>query len=259
VIIGHERARDALAASSGTVLLLGPESVGKATIARDYVRSRGGQFIQTPVPLTADGARRACRYASVAPFAGTKFLITDLDGASTQALNILLKVLEEPPSAARFLLIASTPTLDTIMSRCTVLRFGLLSADQVRDILIGSGLDPAEASRQAALGGGRVRPSLKADPGGARGKAGRVLRVLAAREPAHLGAALRDWDAAAHEQLGIWAYEAASGRWQQFGPDFAPGLTKETARRLLVALSSCPAARPRLAAHAALAPLCARR
>ena len=47
--------------------------------------------------LSAADARNLVKFAGTAPFGPFKAVIAGLDGASAQAQNILLKVLEEPP------------------------------------------------------------------------------------------------------------------------------------------------------------------
>ena len=75
-------------------------------------------------------------------------LIQDADLMNVQAQNALLKVLEEPPESTFFILTAirTAPLLPTILSRCRLLKFFALSADQIRNILIDQhGINPQTA------------------------------------------------------------------------------------------------------------------
>lgn len=65
------------------------------------------------------------------------FIISDANKLSDEALNCLLKTLEEPPpSTMIILLVQSLDSLpETIVSRCQVIRFASLSNDIVRTIL----------------------------------------------------------------------------------------------------------------------------
>lgn len=75
-------------------------------------------------------------------------IIDDADRLSLSAQNALLKTLEEPPGNALLVLISSSPgaLLPTIRSRCQVIVFQPLTADNVRDVLSGLGLDADEAA-----------------------------------------------------------------------------------------------------------------
>ena len=76
--------------------------------------------------ITVDQVRELRKEAWVAPNeAGRKvFLIPEADTLNPSAQNALLKVLEEPPAAAAFLLLGKNPGafLPTVRSRCFTLR-----------------------------------------------------------------------------------------------------------------------------------------
>ena len=84
-------------------------------------------------------------------------LIDDVDRVSEEGQNALLKILEEPPPYARFLLTTSRPeaVLPTVVSRCQVLRCAPLAEADVAAVLRANGALPeAEAALFAALSGG---------------------------------------------------------------------------------------------------------
>ena len=84
-------------------------------------------------------------------------LIDDADRLSEEGQNALLKILEEPPPYARFLLVSSRPSalLPTVRSRCQVLRcVPLPEADVVAILRDSAGLPPADAAVLASLAGG---------------------------------------------------------------------------------------------------------
>jgi DNA polymerase-3 subunit delta' len=64
-------------------------------------------------------------------------LIDDAHKMTEEAANALLKTLEEPSARMRLILVTDQPhgLLDTIISRCQVLRFGALEHDDVIDLL----------------------------------------------------------------------------------------------------------------------------
>ncbi len=81
-------------------------------------------------------------------------IIHPADDMNVEAANALLKSLEEPPHGTFFILVAHRPSrlLPTIRSRCRVLRFPLLSPEQLRAMLSEEGLSPDRAALQAAGG-----------------------------------------------------------------------------------------------------------
>ena len=152
-LVGHEQARRLLArARPQTVLLTGPEGVGRRTLARWYayglnctrgfppcgecascrldphpdvleVRPEPGRRPVIPVERIVPregGGTSVLEWLEAAPRFSAKVAI--LDGAehlSEAAANALLKLLEEPPAHAYLVLIAPSPdaVLPTIRSR----------------------------------------------------------------------------------------------------------------------------------------------
>ena len=98
------------------------------------------------------------------PMAGPKrvFIIHDAEGlgkGGADAGNSLLKTLEEPPPYAHFLLTAASTggVMPTIVSRCQVVHFGLLPADDIEHALMTRfGVAPAQARFLAAYSEGRL-------------------------------------------------------------------------------------------------------
>lgn len=106
--------------------------------------------------------------------AGPVFIIGEAEllvpqEASQEAANALLKLLEEPPGAARFILTSSEPglLLPTIRSRTVPLHVGPLPVERVATFLSEQlGADSAAVSRAAALGQGSVGRTLGFLPAG---------------------------------------------------------------------------------------------
>jgi DNA polymerase III subunit delta' len=92
-------------------------------------------------------------------------ILDDVSKLTVEAGNALLKVLEEPPTQTLFVLICqqlgSLPA--TVLSRAQVLRFGLLTHEQVVALLRQHGRDPAAAERTAYFSSGRVGAALTLD------------------------------------------------------------------------------------------------
>jgi DNA polymerase III delta' subunit len=81
----------------------------------------------TAAMISIDDVRWILERVALRPFTGPRSMII-VDGAhrlTEEAANSLLKVLEEPPGQATFLLITSQPAscLPTILSRCRIVRF----------------------------------------------------------------------------------------------------------------------------------------
>jgi DNA polymerase-3 subunit delta' len=92
-----------------------------------------GQFIKI------DQIRVIQKAASTRPYeaAFQVVIIDDAHRMTDEAANALLKTLEEPPLTMRLILITSQAhlVLDTIRSRCQLVRFGSLSPEIVEDLL----------------------------------------------------------------------------------------------------------------------------
>jgi DNA polymerase-3 subunit delta' len=95
------------------------------------------------------------------------FVVGDADAlvtqeASQEAANAILKLLEEPPAASRFILTSSEPgrLLPTVRSRMVPLHVGRLPPDLVRRFLVQAGFEPGPAERAARLGEGSIGRAL---------------------------------------------------------------------------------------------------
>ena len=87
------------------------------------------------------------------------FVIEDADRMNDAAQNALLKTLEEPQPDSVFVLVSDheEEVLETIRSRCRVVRLEAVPIDRIVEILVAEGADPAEARRAALLADGDVR------------------------------------------------------------------------------------------------------
>ena len=149
--------------------------------------------------ITVDQVRSVVEQTGYRPFEGRRrvFVIDDADLLLPQAQNALLKTLEEPPPSAQFILVTARPDLllDTVRSRCPRLRFGLLAATDIADLLASRhGIEPRLAQSAAASAGGSLGRALRAASGelaAARDAAAGLLEsVSAARDArARLGGA----------------------------------------------------------------------
>jgi DNA polymerase-3 subunit delta' len=114
-------------------------------------------------------------FATKPSLSGRRVIVIDsIDDLERGGANALLKNLEEPPAGTIFLLVSHAPgqLLPTIRSRCRLLRFEALAAEQVAGIL-RSEIPQASASEIDAL----VRAG-EGSPGRALGFAGLDLAAL---------------------------------------------------------------------------------
>lgn len=107
--------------------------------------------------ITVEEARRAGRFFSQTSGTGNwRIVIIDpADDMNRNAANAILKILEEPPKRALFLLISHAPgkLLPTIRSRCLPLKLSALRDDAMNRALANLGIDAGDAGLLAAANG----------------------------------------------------------------------------------------------------------
>ncbi len=204
-IVGHTAIVDLLRRAAArdrvpqSLLFGGPEGVGKRTVALALAqavncprRAAGdacgacatcqriarGQYSDVTVLDRGDEASikikplrtRVLEPVHYRPFEGRRrvYIIDPADQLTDEAQDALLKTLEEPPASAILILVTAVPdTLrPTVQSRCRRLRFGLLSTEEVRRVLVErAGVDPTAARSLAGRSGGRVTQALAGERG----------------------------------------------------------------------------------------------
>ena len=88
-------------------------------------------------------------------------IIRDAHLMSLEAANALLKTLEEPPDYALIILISDDDNLlETIVSRCQMVRFFPLAEKDIADYLLTQGFDEEKAAWAAQLGQGSISRAL---------------------------------------------------------------------------------------------------
>lgn len=88
-------------------------------------------------------------------------IVRDAHLMSLEAANALLKTLEEPPGYALIILISDDDNLlETIVSRCQVVRFFPLAEKDIAEYLLNQGFEGEKASWAAQLGQGSISRAL---------------------------------------------------------------------------------------------------
>jgi len=189
--IGHDWALELLSRAlvqgrlAHTYLVSGPEHIGKTHLALELataINCRGDNPPCHQCPSCSQtSARRHPDLAYVAPdpdrihIAQVRDLayqlalsplqgdwrvcvVRDVDRATPEAANALLKTLEEPPSHAILILTVSDASLllPTIVSRCQVLTLRAVSPATIERALAQRGVEPSQARLLARLSAGRI-------------------------------------------------------------------------------------------------------
>ena len=137
-------------------------------------------------------------------------LIDDAEAMNEAAANSLLKTLEEPAGEVTFILIARARSalLDTIVSRCIPLSFGMLPAETVAAVLQKQGIAPDMAGKLASLADGSIGRALKLHADGGLELRDKALAFLLGLPELQLtklwqeAAAMGEWD---KQRLTEWA------------------------------------------------------
>lgn len=91
------------------------------------------------------------------------YILNDAEKMTIEAQNALLKTLEEPPEYAIMILITSNKDtlLDTIKSRCEILKFLPISLFDLKEYLIKTGVEEQRAQLLATFSRGSIKKALE--------------------------------------------------------------------------------------------------
>ena len=191
-IIGHQAVLGVLERDldSGTLphalLLVGPENVGKTTVALKLADAIVGEWpggleahpdcwiedtaterigIDRIRPTGKQDAMALQEFFSRRTYAGGEraAVIARADRLTEQAANALLKTLEEPPLGSHIVLTVANPERlpQTILSRCRTYLLGTVSRDQIAEWLVSrAGIDAKQAKTAATISSGRPGAAL---------------------------------------------------------------------------------------------------
>ncbi len=107
--------------------------------------------------LRVDDAKEIIRYGQTSPAEGPRKVIVvhGVDAIEEAAIGRLLKMIEEPPPSAVFVLLAESvqPEIITIASRCVTVEFSPIPTSVLEVSLVSNGV-PVDRARLAALASG---------------------------------------------------------------------------------------------------------
>ena len=197
----HPHARVSLATAleagpSHAYLFHGPAGVGKREAARAFAAELLAQGSPEPdgvrhrvhsgthpdltwvrptgahVMRRSDVAQAVVDAAGRTPFEASRrvFVLERVDALNDEAANSLLKTLEEPASFVHLVLLTDSlgQVMDTVVSRCQLVRFDPLPPARIAQALEAEGVEPARALACArlALGNGERARLLASEEGG---------------------------------------------------------------------------------------------
>jgi DNA polymerase-3 subunit delta' len=179
------------------LLFVGPEGIGKRTFARKVAQallcetrpeteldpcesclgclqveaSTHPDLIEAARPedkheLPIGVIRKLCDQFGLKPARGTRrvAIVDDADDLNEEAANAFLKTLEEPPDGSVLILVGTSAELQlqTIVSRCQVVRFDPLPESDIARLLLEQKIawEPAAAARLAAVAEGSLRRAI---------------------------------------------------------------------------------------------------
>jgi DNA polymerase-3 subunit delta' len=138
-----------------------------------------GQFIKV------EQTREMSSKAQFRPYEGRRrvYIIDDAERMNQNSANSMLKVLEEPPATTLLVLLTAKPyaLLETIRSRCQMLSFAPLIADELESHLKANYKRPIEETRQIArLARGSIGRAMEIDLGEYRNKRAMLIEMIEA-------------------------------------------------------------------------------
>lgn len=144
-------------------LFAGPEGVGKKRAAAAFAEELGVKPIlverlEEKHEVLIAQIQEVIRELSFASRDRRVVILDEADRMSEEAMNALLKTLEEPPPGTVLILVSSVPQrlLGTLRSRCQTILFHPVPDEEIVRFLKSKGLDEPSARAAAVLAGGSI-------------------------------------------------------------------------------------------------------
>ena len=180
-IIGQEFAKKYLTNSinkdkvSHAYLFEGMNGVGKKTLAKEFAKTliKVDKLENSPDYISIEPEGSSIKIAQirklqtdvlVKPHSDYKiYIINKAEKMTVESQNALLKTLEEPPAYVIIILITSNKNslLDTIKSRCEIIKFLPVSFIQTKKYLEDMGIEERKASILATFSRGSISKALE--------------------------------------------------------------------------------------------------
>ena len=164
-IIGNEKIKQELTETMGnkkishSYMFVGKTGIGKKLFAREFARGLLGDLdkdilnfedykeiepLDGKKIIAVDQIREIIKEANELPTESEKrvFVIDEADKMNVEAQNSILKTLEEPPEYVVIILIVTNENkmLETIKSRCNILKFDSLKNEEIEEYLKNNNL-----------------------------------------------------------------------------------------------------------------------
>ena len=164
-LIGNEKIKQELTetmenqTNSHSYMFVGKSGIGKRLFAREFAKGLLGDFnkdilnyedykeigpLEGKKIISVDQIREIIKEANELPTESEKrvFVIDEADKMNSEAQNSILKTLEEPPEYVVIILIVTNESkmLETIKSRCNIIKFDTLKESEIEKYLIKENL-----------------------------------------------------------------------------------------------------------------------
>ena len=164
-LIGNEKIKQELTETmenqtiSHSYMFVGKSGIGKRLFAREFAKGLLGDFnkdilnyedykeigpLEGKKIISVDQIREIIKEANELPTESEKrvFVIDEADKMNSEAQNSILKTLEEPPEYVVIILIVTNESkmLETIKSRCNIIKFDTLKESEIEKYLIKENL-----------------------------------------------------------------------------------------------------------------------
>jgi DNA polymerase III delta prime subunit len=154
------------------IVLVGASGIGKKRLAKYLAQQLSAPFDILSIeaetgdkgkkkPVSINQIRECGKFISTHPFSSPyKIVLIDAVLITEEALQALLRMLEESPNRVRFILYTSGTLPLTILSRCVKVQVSPLSNDEVLEVLEKLGFTSDMAQVSARLSKGSVEKAL---------------------------------------------------------------------------------------------------
>ena len=201
-VIGHDNLLQRFSVGIPlNLVLVGPPGIGKLrlalAIAQQFANTYDIMVIEPgdAAPVSIGKIREVGKFVAKHPFGSKyKIVVIDASGMPDAPVQALLRMLEEPPERARFILTTSGSLPLTILSRCIKVQVAPLSDPEVLQVLELLGFSGDLATVAARLSKGSVETALAhINNSGRRRKVLSVLQMILGGKLGAVIPAVRTW------------------------------------------------------------------